>query len=459
MSRAAVASLVVFLVAFAIGAGTLHVFTEVEKYAEVFAGGQMLSGHPLGGMTAEEGSALLDELTQETVAAWRYEITCQGRSYVITAEDVGLFIDRQATLEPLWQVGKTGSMVERYLQLMQARAQRSDVTPVFGYTMDAVDALIAQIQEETDCEPANATVRYVPGNSVPFRFTDEQVGYALDTTGLRDAIERAICALTPGSTELVPQTLKPEVTRASLEAATSLRAKLVVELDADEGALRNVQIAAGMLNGLRVDAGETLSFNAAVGKRLAEAGYVSAPEPAYGEGAQGVGGGVCQASTALYRAALLGGLEISARSAAVRPVDYCGMGQEAVVSDQGLDLEIVNTTGAPLFITTRIYVRDDGTNVLELQLIGEELEERYALVSEYEETTWSEEPVYVRDSEGTYATYTDERVPVGEAQPGYAVTVRRVTLGENGEQLASETISEDTYEPAAPTIYVGVNER
>ena len=65
----------------------------------------------------------------------------------------------------------------------------------------------------------------------------------------------------------------------------------------------------------------------------------------------------------------------------------------------------------------------------------------------------------MRDSEGRYATYTDERVPVGEAQAGYAVTVERVTLDGDGGELARETVGEDCYEPVAATVYVGVTER
>ena len=84
---------------------------------------------------------------------------------------------------------------------------------------------------------------------------------------------------------------------------------------------------------------------------------------------------------------------------------------------------------------------------------------RYALESQSRETGTIEEPVYVRDRDGQYATYTDERVPVSDAQPGYAATVERITLYEGGADLARETVSEDTYDALAPVIYVGVNPR
>lgn len=458
MSPAAVASLVMFALAFVIAVGTLHVFASVEKAADVFALGQMLSGHPLGGMTAEEGAALLDKLTQD-VGTWRYDIECQGRTYALTAEDVGLFIDRQATLKPLWQVGKTGNMLEKYIALLKARTERNNVEPVFGYTMEPVDMLLAQIKTDTDCESVDATVSFMPGSSEPFRFTDEAIGYTLDTKSLRTQIEKAILSLASGSASAVPEEKQPAVTRAALESAITLRGHVRMTLDDDPASLENVRIAAGVLNGQRIEAESRFSFNEAVGKRTAEGGYQQAAEPAYGIGAVGVGGGVCQVSTALYRAALLGGVEVEQRSAAVRPVAYCDMGQEAAVSDQGIDLVVKNPGKTPIFIVTRVYEVEDGHSMLEMQLIGAPMEARYALVSSPLETEMITEPVYMQDKTGQYAAYTDERVPGSEAQPGYAVVVERVTLGENGEQLSAEVISEDTYEALAPVIYVGIQER
>ena len=123
-----------------------------------------------------------------------------------------------------------------------------------------------------------------------------------------------------------------------------------------------------------IDTGEELSFNQTVGLRTSEAGYQAAEEPAYGQNVSGIGGGVCQVATALYRLALLGGMDISERNAAVYPVDYCDIGQEAAVSDQGLDLKIVDSTDRPMFLTARVYAENDG-QTMELQLIGLELDE------------------------------------------------------------------------------------
>ncbi|MGN0775249.1 MAG: VanW family protein [Candidatus Ventricola sp.] len=459
MSGAAIASLAIFLLAAAIGAGTLYIYAQTQPYQQAFVPGTILMGYPLAGATRADAERLLNALGAEHVDTWQYELSCMGRTYTLTAQDVDLAIDREETLAKLWQAGHTGGMLTRYREMQRlSREALVQPYPVLTYEMTALDALLERICAETECDAVDATVTYTPGSAAPFTFTQEETGFSLDVSGVSAEIERDLLRLVSGSVALEPTVIEPQVYQAELESAISLRARVVAQVTGDEATVHNVTLAAQALCGLRVDSGEALSFNEAVGARTQENGYLAAKEPAYGEDVSGVGGGVCQVSTALHRAALLGGLDVRERSAAVRPVDYCDMGQEAAVSDQGLDLVIVNKTDAPLFVSARVY-EDDGAVYLELMLIGEELGRRCRLNSLIDELGTIEEPVYVRDREGQYATYTDERVPVGEALAGYEVSVERVTLDENGLETAAEIVSESVYEAVAPTIYVGVQQR
>lgn len=459
MSGAAVASLVIFVIAAAIGAGTIFVYTQTQPYQHTFVPGTMLMGYPLAGATRADAQALLDTIAKEHVDTWHFEIICMDQTYTLTAKDVQLTVDKNATLNPLWQVGREGGMLARYLEMLRTQKDRLIIQrPALTYDLTAADALLEAIRADVECEPVDAMVTFTPGRAQPFAFTDEEAGYALDLNGILDGIETDILNLASSSITLEPAVIEPQAYRAELESAISLRSHLTVALDGDEASVGNAALAAAQLNGLCIEPGETLSFNEAVGARTQERGYQIAPEPAYGENVSGVGGGVCQASTALYRAALLAGIDVKERSAAARPVAYCPMGQEAAVSDQGLDLVIQNQTDATLFVSARVY-EDGETQYLEIMLIGEELGRRYALESLSDETGTIQEPVYVRDREGKYATYTDERVPVSEALPGYAADVERVTLDGEGNEIAREIVSHSEYEAAPPMIYVGMTER
>ena len=105
-----------------------------------------------------------------------------------------------------------------------------------------------------------------------------------------------------------------------------------------------------------------------------------------------------------------------------------------------------------MFLTARVYAENDG-QTMELQLIGLELDESYTLASETETIDPPEEPIYVRDSEERYATYSDEWIPVGEPLPGYRVTVRLIS--ETDEKI----VSQDEYDAIPQIIYVGASQR
>ena len=458
LSGASVVSLVIFALAALIGAGTIYVYTITQPYSHAYLPGTMVMGYQLGGATQENALQLLDSIEAELVDTWQFEIRCQNQSYTLSAEDVKLEIDKEVTLAPLWAAGHEGGMLKRFWAMAQLWREPLTAEPVLAYDMTAVDELLEAVRVDVDCEPADASVTFSPGSAAPFAFTDEETGFRLELAGIREGIEEDIRRLAPGSITLEPEVIEPNTYRAVLENATVMRSRIVVKLEGDQAGVANAALAVRAMNGARAEAGETLSFNGLVGRRTAENGYAEAAEPAYGANAVGVGGGVCQAATLLYRAALVGGLEIVERNAAARPVSYCGMGQEAAVSDQGLDLIIRNQTGMPLFVMARTY-EEDGKTFAEITLIGEALGAKYALQSVSRETETITEPVYVRDREGLYAKYSDQHVPVSEALAGYEAIVERVTLDKDGQETARELISENVYEAVPPMIYVGVTER
>ena len=458
MNGAAVFSLAVFMMAALIGAATIFVYTQTQPYAFAYCPGTSLDNYPLAGATQDDARELLHRTTQERIDSWRFEMTWEENTYTLKAQDVGLSVDEAATLDPLWQAGRSGGMFSRYMQMLRLMREPMNVKPVIVYDLEPAKALLAQIEQDVNCEPNDAAVMFASGSSTPFRFTDEKTGYEIDTAPLLHQIEQAVAGMTSVQMELVAKVLEPAVTREALEQACVLRTRMTMEIAADDASYTNASIALGMLDGVRVEAGEDLSFNAAVGRRAAEAGYMTAPEPAYGQDVQGTGGGVCQVSTALYRAALMAGLSVRERNAAARPVAYCPMGQEAAVSDQGLDLVIDNNTGAALFIAARAYKSGEKAYA-QIDLIGAPMDKKYVLESRVQSLGLIEEPLYVRDSEGRYATYTDERVPGGKAQEGFSVAVERIALGSGGEETKREVIGEYTYEPVPPTIYVGIQER
>ncbi len=112
----------------------------------------------------------------------------------------------------------------------------------------------------------------------------------------------------------------------------------------------NAALATKAINGKILLPGDIFSFNKTIGNWTADKGYVKAPVSYSGELITSYGGGVCQASTTLYNAALLAGLEIIERHRHQFQPQYISPGRDAAVALNDIDLRIKNPYQFPLKI-------------------------------------------------------------------------------------------------------------
>ena len=122
--------------------------------------------------------------------------------------------------------------------------------------------------------------------------------------------------------------------------------------DKTEGRVHNIKLAISKLDGTKVEAGETFSFNDTIGPREEKDGYKEAIIfDGHGNKTKGFGGGVCQVTSTLYNAARGAGLEIEERHEHSREVPYVNEGDDATVSFYGNeDLKIKNTKDYTIII-------------------------------------------------------------------------------------------------------------
>ena len=276
-----------------------------------------------------------------------------------------------------------------------------------------------------------------------------------------------VSTLENGTVEIVPEKIEPSVKRADLERIYAKRSSVYTRIDSHSPDNRNdnIRLAFSKINGYVLQPGKTFSFNRVVGNRSTKNGFKTAIEYVYGEHVEGVGGGVCQASTTVYQAAIQAGLKITERHAHSDSVSYADYGTDATVSDtkgHEKNLKFVNTTDYPIYM--KAEVTTDPSNkkrlIAKVTLYGEDLGDiRYELVSELTETILPPiEPQYIKDKNKEYVIFTDEQKVVSQAKEGYVYKSYRVTYVDNRE-TEREFLYTDTYNPKPEKIYVGIYSR
>ncbi|MGB9722441.1 MAG: VanW family protein [Chloroflexia bacterium] len=116
----------------------------------------------------------------------------------------------------------------------------------------------------------------------------------------------------------------------------------------------NIRIGGAELHGRLIAPDEVFSLNEALYPITWEKGYRYAPVISGGYLVMGLGGGLCQVATTLYRAVLYSGLEIVERHPHLWRVEYYEQdappGFDATISQGGPDLRFRNNTGRYLLI-------------------------------------------------------------------------------------------------------------
>lgn len=126
-------------------------------------------------------------------------------------------------------------------------------------------------------------------------------------------------------------------------------------LDDGPDRVGNISLTANLLNNTIIGPGQEFSFNALTGEPTVERGFRHAVVLQNGQKVQGIGGGMCQVSSTVYKAALEAGLNVSERHSHSQPVSYVPIGRDATVFTDK-DLRFLNSTRHTLML--RVFIID-----------------------------------------------------------------------------------------------------
>jgi len=199
--------------------------------------------------------------------------------------------------------------------------------------------------------------------------------------------------------------------------------------------VHNVAHAAEKLNGVLIEPGAIFSFNDTLGDVSKLTGYQQAYVIKNGATVLGDGGGVCQVSTTLFRAALNAGLPIVERRAHSYRVGYYEQdsppGLDATVYSPTTDFKFKNDTPGYLLIQSKV---DSKNTTLNFEIYGTS-DGRVATVGKPVITTTSlpAEDLYVDDPNLPAGTIKQIEWKSNGAQVFFDYTVTR-----NGEEIYSK---------------------
>ncbi|HEY8389866.1 MAG TPA: VanW family protein [Clostridia bacterium] len=217
--------------------------------------------------------------------------------------------------------------------------------------------------------PQNAKVIFRPDHDIKFAIVKEKNGLVADKEKLFDDIYSQLLTTNSPKVKVKTLTVPAEIDSEYCRQETYLRSRFSTDFSTSPVARKhNIRLALKKLDGLVVPNGEIVSFNKVVGPRTAYNGFVEAKIIMGGRYEQGIGGGVCQASTTVYNAALLADMEIISANHHSLRVSYIEPSFDAMVNGSWSDLKFRNNSGRNIYIhsyctDTRVVVEIYGAKM------------------------------------------------------------------------------------------------
>ncbi len=218
-----------------------------------------------------------------------------------------------------------------------------------------INNYLASIALTVDTEPINAKFEMKDGKANVF--VGSIPGKKLNIFKSENEIVRALID-SKDSTQLIIDDIQPAI---SLEKINSLGINnLLGRGESDYGKsssarITNIKVGIAKFNGLIVKPGEEFSFNNHLGEIDAANGFKPELVIKSGGVVPEYGGGLCQVSTTLFRAAILAGLPITERKPHSFPVHYYDpQGFDATIYPGVSDLKFINDTPNYILIQSKV---------------------------------------------------------------------------------------------------------
>lgn len=311
------------------------------------------------------------------------ELPVIGISPILTDEQIKKTQSRAQNL-----LGKKLILIDEEQQwLLEEEALIKFLSFNNGYEQEKIASWSAKLAKSINQPVENAAFKFLP-SSIPSQkdkvveFKPARQGKILEEEKTVDLIIKSLTKLEQDRKEI---TFKLPVKIILPKITTNQVNNLGIQELISQGVsyfrgsipsrIHNITLASAKLNGLLIAPDEIFSFNHSLGDVSETTGF----KPAYiikeGRTVLGDGGGVCQVSTTLFRAALNAGLPIFERRAHAYRVAYyeqrSSVGLDATVFDPTANLKFQNDTPAYILIqssvnkknyqlTFELYGADDG---------------------------------------------------------------------------------------------------
>ena len=342
----------------ALGVAGFCLFNSLNKPAEVeedkpftFTDQTVISGVDVTGMTLDQAKQALQKDVKKLNKPLEISINLDGQTKKLTQDN---FTYTYNIPQVVQQAYNDAMNPEKKVSKDEVRKY----TVTSTVQEKSIDTNVAAIEKEIDVAPKDAYVtKFHPFSENRFEYADAVDGREIDSKDLKTKLKSAF---TNGGNfckiDAVITALPAEVTKDFLQNnIVKLSSYETTSYNTANGT-NNMSVALDACNGSIIEPGDYVwSFNECTGDSNKESnGYKPAHVISEGKIIDGVGGGICQASSTIYNAAIRANLNFEERYCHQWASDYVPTGLDATIDYPNLDLKISNPEKTQVFLECEV---------------------------------------------------------------------------------------------------------
>lgn len=390
-----------------------------------------------------------------------FNFTHDSKIATMSAEELGMGYDASLLADQAYSIGRSDNFFANIHLIFLAYFQGISLTPMYQLNDQKLETVLRPIAQNIYRKPVDAV--FMVENGKVTTFTPSIDGEEIDMPTLYKTLTDRLPSLLASqqsetiTIQLPIITTKPQITT---ENVNNLGIKELIGEGTSHYAgsipnrIFNLSLAAKRINGTLIPPGEIFSFNKTIGDVSALTGYKQAYVISGGRTILGDGGGVCQVSTTLFRAAINAGMPIEERNQHAYRVSYyeqdMGPGIDAAIYTPNIDFQFKNDTKHHILIQTII---DEENQALNFRLYGTHDGRKVAPIK----------PVILSTSAAPEPLYQDDpNLPKGQVkQIDFAASGANVTfkyeVEKDGKTIISDTFT-SRYRPWQAVFLRGTKE-
>ena len=340
-----------------------------------------IEGIDMTGKTKEQAREALEGRINAMKTPISVSVVCEGGKVSLDENDFVFHDNVDSVIDEAYKLSR-GEIV---LPTLTSNVKNGVTAYEIEVTLDEnnVSNAVSKVERAFNEEPVNArVVSFDQHAKEKFTYANGKDGKTVNRSELEKNLKNIIAQSNKsGSFTLKKYPAKFTVTLADVKAGTKLIASHRTTAANVYNSNYNMELAVRAAGGTIVNPGETFSFNGMTGDTTngythyydngTVGGYVQSTAIVGGQYVPEYGGGICQASTTIYIAAMKAGMTAVERHAHAYPSTYAERGLDATIDYGSLDMRFRNDLKSPVYIATYVYdYNGDGLDELMVEFYG-----------------------------------------------------------------------------------------